>query len=65
MRKVASVQSLWNSLAMARASNILEEGLVKEVVVKLTEENSTLSPEVVIGKLGAIRDCFIEDVEGF
>jgi hypothetical protein len=43
----------------------LEEGLVKEGVVKLTEENSTLSPEVVIGKLGAIRDCFIEDVEGF
>ena len=38
---------------------------MKECVVKLNEENSILSPEVVIGKLGASRDYFIEDVEGF
>ena len=38
---------------------------MNEGVLKLNKENSILSPEVVIGKLGASSDYFIEDVEGF
>ena len=64
-RKLSSAQSLWNSLDMAWASNILEEGLVKVGVVKLIEDGSILSPEVDINKLDANRDCSIEDGEGF